>query len=405
VKRFYKNKLLIIPLLLLIVFGTVSFSIIKLLNNYNLDQYLEAKSTGNLILSSEYLIKIPWYSDYENEKYSLIEELKREAYKLYNNYFYEEALVYLNNALELDYSDELNSEISQINEERNKPQIIIEGQPIFTSYTPQLGTGNPVRIFLYNPHTPAEIKINLISENNEKISTAEPFYMNDIFSINAYYCIIGIPQITEEGLYFFEIYFNADNIMQIPVNIIKNEAAYEYIYINDQLGEILNLKKESAGEMQELSALLKKQNTNIFETEKFIKPIENVPVTSGFGDKRIFIYPDGNETVDYHSGIDYGAVTGTPIFAIGAGKVILTDEYVITGKTLIIEHFPGLYSLYCHLSEILINKDQLVNKGDTICIVGNTGLSTAAHLHLSVYVFGIPVNPEFFFGNDLILIQ
>ena len=82
---------------------------------------------------------------------------------------------------------------------------------------------------------------------------------------------------------------------------------------------------------------------------------------------------------------------------------MMAKERIITGLTVIIEHFPGVYSAYYHLSKLLTEKGNILEKGDTIGLVGNTGLSTAAHLHLTVSVSGEPVDPLFFIKNNLVL--
>lgn len=123
----------------------------------------------------------------------------------------------------------------------------------------------------------------------------------------------------------------------------------------------------------------------------FLIPVEGRE-SSPFGKKRIF---NGNPR-KAHSGLDIAAPTGTPIKAASAGKVVLTDHHFFNGKTVIIDHGKGVMTFYCHLSSIDVEQGQLVNKGDAIGGVGTTGRSTGPHLHLSVSLNNVRVDPKLF---------
>ena len=157
-------------------------------------------------------------------------------------------------------------------------------------------------------------------------------------------------------------------------------------------------------QISELNNLFNSHSKNaVYETEKFIYPLQNLLETSHFGDQRLYIYSNGNKQFSSHAGIDYGAKTGIEVFSIGSGMIMMAKERILTGLTAVIKHLPGVYSAYYHLSELKVTKGDIVKKGDVIGLVGNTGLSTASHLHLTVSVSGVPVDPVFFIENDLIL--
>lgn len=128
---------------------------------------------------------------------------------------------------------------------------------------------------------------------------------------------------------------------------------------------------------------------------------EPVPRTSFFGDTRVFRYSSGRADLSFHYGIDYGIPIGTPVFAVGDGTVVMAENRISTGYTIVIEHFPGIYSLYYHLDTLHCAPGELIRTGTLIAKSGNTGLSTGPHLHLEFRVNAVPVSPDWFFTNTL----
>jgi murein DD-endopeptidase MepM/ murein hydrolase activator NlpD len=132
-----------------------------------------------------------------------------------------------------------------------------------------------------------------------------------------------------------------------------------------------------------------------------IQPVSNKDLkrlSSGFGRRIDPIY----KTVKMHEGLDFTAPTGTPIYATGDGVVKETgtsgDGY---GIKVVINHGYGYETLYAHCSKVLVRKGKKVKRGDMIAYVGNTGKSTAPHLHYEVIKNGRRIDPINFFFNDL----
>ena len=94
-----------------------------------------------------------------------------------------------------------------------------------------------------------------------------------------------------------------------------------------------------------------------------------------------------------HAGIDIPARRGTPVRAPAAGIVADAGEYVLPGRTLVIDHGRGVMSAYFHLDTILVRRGDVVRSGATLARVGSTGLSTGPHLHYGIYVHGADVDP------------
>jgi murein DD-endopeptidase MepM/ murein hydrolase activator NlpD len=120
----------------------------------------------------------------------------------------------------------------------------------------------------------------------------------------------------------------------------------------------------------------------------FIRPVEG-ELSSAFGLNRII---NGKKSSP-HTGVDLDAEEGTPVSASNSGMVALVDELFFTGKSVILDHGWGLYSMYFHLSEVLVKKGERVETGTTLGRVGSTGRSTGAHLHWGIKMNGARVDP------------
>jgi murein DD-endopeptidase MepM/ murein hydrolase activator NlpD len=103
--------------------------------------------------------------------------------------------------------------------------------------------------------------------------------------------------------------------------------------------------------------------------------------------------PDGSETPSIHNGRDLWAPTGTPVVAGGKGRVVMARDRMVTGKTVILEHLPGVYTLYYHLDSLLVEEGVVVRAGQEIGTVGSSGLVTGEHLHWELRTGGIPIDP------------
>jgi murein DD-endopeptidase MepM/ murein hydrolase activator NlpD len=121
-------------------------------------------------------------------------------------------------------------------------------------------------------------------------------------------------------------------------------------------------------------------------------------VTSGFGWRTHPIY----KTPEFHPGMDFTAVQGTPIYATGNGFVERADNMAQGyGNHVVINHGFGYQTLYAHMSRIRCKVGQKVKRGELIGYVGSTGLSTAPHVHYEVIKNGEKTNPINFYYNDL----
>ena len=124
-------------------------------------------------------------------------------------------------------------------------------------------------------------------------------------------------------------------------------------------------------------------------SEAMLKPLENGRYTSYFGYR---VNPITNKE-GFHTGLDIAAEKGTRIRAVLDGKVEKTGEDERAGKYIYLEHIGGLTTLYCHCSEVLAEKGAVIRQGETIALVGSTGMSTGPHLHFEVIREGVKTDP------------
>lgn len=113
------------------------------------------------------------------------------------------------------------------------------------------------------------------------------------------------------------------------------------------------------------------------------------PITSPFGWR---LHPVLGSS-RFHSGTDFGAEYGTPIYASDRGTVLFAGWYGGYGNAVVIDHGKGLTTLYGHASQLSVSAGQVVQRGQAIAAVGSSGLSTGPHLHFEVRQNGQPVDP------------
>ena len=149
-------------------------------------------------------------------------------------------------------------------------------------------------------------------------------------------------------------------------------------------------------EREQILAAIRTVSPQRYWVLPFVRPAKG-KMLSRFGLYRVF----NGDVKARHTGLDFRAWQGTPLFAMAAGKVVLTGSFYYAGKAVFIDHGNGLVSMSCHMSKILVREGDTVEAGQRIGLSGATGRVTGAHLHLGVFVLGRVVDPEPFFDGGL----
>ena len=164
------------------------------------------------------------------------------------------------------------------------------------------------------------------------------------------------------------------------INELKRQEA-EMIKAERQIQAQINAALSSSGQ----------KSVTYTGSGKFILPLASYTrISSPYGYR---IHPITG-TRKLHSGIDYAAPAGTPIYAADDGVVLTSGWINGYGYTITVNHGSGIVTLYAHCSSLIATAGQKVTKGQTIARVGTTGNSTGNHLHFEVKVNGVAQDPN-----------
>lgn len=218
--------------------------------------------------------------------------------------------------------------------------------------------------------------------------------------------------------------------------IRKNDVVKKQIELIDKQSEFIVIKEKEERQMYELQALESEKNNLIVslegvhnslqnqiedllsyneelqaELDRIFEDIENTSPDNGAtpesGNESGFLRPvDGVITCEFgprinpvtfeagfHNGIDYAGNTGEAIRATKSGVVEYSGWIEGYGYTIILNHGDGIKSLYAHSSQLIVSVGNSVQQGETVALIGSTGMSTGPHLHFEIRVNGQPVDP------------
>ena len=210
------------------------------------------------------------------------------------------------------------------------------------------------------------------------------------------------PALIAPSTYWLALSYTASNGLMLnrawSIGVVEGGYPTEVLAFTPEVGALLDPILVQT-ELEKVTATWSQRSPEVLWSGVFSRPVDSqYPTTSAYGTRRSY---DGGPVTGYHEGQDFGVPEGVPILSPGDGVVALAEPLTVRGNAVIIDHGRGVYTGYWHLSEIGVTPGQAVKTGDILGLVGNTGLSTGAHLHWELRIYGISVDPMQFTEEPL----
>ena len=255
--------------------------------------------------------------------------------------------------------------------------------------SPQPVTRGDTALFVFETLTPAACEISYLDQT-------EPCYPLDESHL---YALVGLSALMDAGMVTVKIAVQTDGLetaFTVPLDVSAGRYGYQYIDPPASLSKLMD-------------PYLMQDELDYLETWRAIRTPERgwelplafplpfrVSISADYGDRRSY----GGMVDGYHSGVDYRAWGGMSVLAPADGVVILAERLEARGNAVLLDHGGGLITGYWHLSRIDVKVGQHVQRGEAFALVGNTGLSTGAHLHWEMWVNGVSVDSSQWLNAD-----
>lgn len=291
-----------------------------------------------------------------------------------------------------------------------------EDYTINVNYTDYITPGDAVfvRMIITTPKSHKMAKaderkatLQLLQDNKKVVETA-PFYsIGKKKNQNYAEMLCGVPVSLwiDEGNFSIKVIFSLgdDKVKEfiLPATFKTRQWNKEVIELNEANTAIkTDNSPERAVQIDKLNAILfTSMPSDVYALKKYICPTTSNRYTAYCGDRRVYAYSNGKSSTSLHYGNDYGIPEGSEVRSCAEGRVVMAENRISTGWSIVIEHLPGLYSLYYHLSEMSVKEGDYVKQGELIGKSGSTGLATGPHLHWEMRLNGSAIVPEFFLDN------
>lgn len=210
---------------------------------------------------------------------------------------------------------------------------------------------------------------------------------------SSYSALIGIDMNIDPKLYTLSLFLEDEKGKEIKKDYkIKVRSAgfgtqrltlpKEKVELDEETLERVKLEEEEIGKVWDIFT-----EEHLWDGN-FTTPVKG-EMSGDFGLRRII----NDEPKNPHTGVDIAATEGAHVYAPNNGRVAFIDDHFFSGKSLIIDHGLGLFTMYFHLSETLVKESEVIKKGQIIAKVGKSGRATGPHLHWGVRLNGARVNP------------
>ena len=269
------------------------------------------------------------------------------------------------------------------------PNIVPAVEPVLISVAPAAPLpGEPVKVTISGLDFISKMKS--LTFNDQPLAVLE--------EEGKLVALIGLDFHEKPGSYPLVLTLANDQKLESSIEVRKRELISTDFDIPEQLGgNTPQAEHELTTTLSKDSDILNSVTSQVSPQKlwdgQFRFPLESTPViTDVYGYSR----KTGSVSLS-HLGTDFRAAEGIPVYTINSGKVAYTGTLRNFGETVIIDHGLGLMTLYMHLSKIKTQKDRSVEKGEIVALSGNTGYSLGPHLHLSVRINGLSIDPQKFY--------
>lgn len=249
------------------------------------------------------------------------------------------------------------------------------------------GVGQPFLVFIESPATLKDVSVTF----NDSLVDPEIRVKDGITRIPV---LLGTGLKATTGDYPLEVTATVDGVQrryEKTISVVDHEYPKEALTVAPRLvkpPKKYHAKIEREREM--VRAALASFTNERYWDAPFSLPVPG-KMLSRFGLHRTF----NGDTKRRHTGLDFRAYAGYPLYSIAPGRVILVGKnFYFSGNCVYIDHGNGVISLSGHMSKPLVKEGQMVKRGQKIGLSGATGRVTGAHLHLAVFVQGVSIDPE-----------
>lgn len=258
--------------------------------------------------------------------------------------------------------------------------LVVSPQPVVRGRT---------ALLVFETAEPAACEISYLDQT-------EPCYPLDDAHL---YALVGLSALMDAGAYTVKIAMQSDGLetaFTVPLNVSAGRYGFQYIDPPPSLTKLMD-PDLMQGELDYLAIWRAIRTPERAWNLPLAFPLPTrVPISANYGDRRSY----GGMVAGYHSGVDYRAWGGMRVLAPADGVVLLAERMEARGNAVLLDHGGGLITGYWHLSRIDVEVGQHVQRGETFALVGNTGLSTGAHLHWDLWVNGVSVDSSQWLSAD-----
>jgi len=279
-------------------------------------------------------------------------------------------------------------------------------QPV-CSMTSSAAPGQLARFYLWSTEPLSGLSAQIGAAGKNPLTRSTGFRASTSEAVEMWAVLIGIPAdsaVKQLTVTLTAVAGDRTFMLLKPFSVTARKFLTEKISLTKDLTALVTVPNpQQTIESKRLAEILSTPHPDaLYATQAFDDPLPGARRSAGYGDRREYLYTDGTDGLSIHYGVDIASPTGTPVPACAPGKVVLAENRILTGNSVVIEHLPGLFSVYYHMSALVVKEGDVVDKGDIIGKVGMTGFATGPHLHWEVENMGVAVDPDSLVNGPLL---